>query len=234
MRKNTGLLILCISVLAFLTLMDSGMLSTSYAECISDEKVCQEVMGTRVEYEDLLTNLYFDEQDLLYEYHTKTFYYSLVEGSSSAYNPQIKAESDTESVKVLFLGEITEAGIEQNQTIQILAYSDVYYYIYNLKCTTLPLMNINVQDHILREEIPMEMTLFDNQKGAANRVTNSTGTIKVRGASSSRLLKTSYKISLTMESLGENTRPNHISLLGMRQDEDWILKATKLITNTKK
>lgn len=201
------------------------MLSTSYAECISDEKVCQEVMGTRVEYEDLLTNLYFDEQDLLYEYHTKTFYYSLVEGSSSAYNPQIKAQSDTESVKVLFLGEITGAGIEQNQTIQILAYSDVYYYIYNLKCTTLPLMSINVQEDILREEIPMEMTLFDNQKGAANRVTNSTGTIKVRGASSSRLLKTSYKMSLTMESLGENTRPNHISLLGMRQDEDWILYA---------
>ena len=223
MRKNTGLLVLCISVLAFVTLIGSGMLSTSYAECISDEASCQEVIRTRMEYEGLLTNLCFDEQDLFYEYNTKTFYYSLVEGSSSAYNPQVKVGSDTDTVNVLFLEEITEGGIEQNQTIPILAYSDEYYYKYNLKCTTLPLMNINVRDSILREEVPMDMTLFDNQKGAANRVTNSTGTIKVRGASSSRLLKTSYRMSLTMESLGENTRPNHVSLLGMRQDEDWIL-----------
>lgn len=223
MRRNAGLLILCISVLAFVALIGSGILSVSYAECVSDETAWQEVISTRMEQEGLLTNLYFDEQDLFYEYSTKTFYYSLVEGSSTAYNPQVKAGSDTESVNVLFLEEITEEGIEQNQTIQILAYSDAYYCRYSLKCTTLPLMNVNVQKHILREEVPMNMTLFDNQKGAANRVIHSVGTIKVRGASSSRLLKTSYRMSLTMESLGENTRPNHISLLGMRQDEDWIL-----------
>lgn len=195
----------------------------SYTECIADETLYQKVAAGRQENEELLLGLYFDEQELFYEDNTKTFYYSLVEGNSAAYTPEVDWKSESEGVRVCFLNEITESGIEQNEVIPIVVYSDDYYYIYNLKCTTLPLMNINVKAEITKIEIPMELTLFDNRKGAVNRVTNSTGTIKVRGASSSRLLKTSYRVSLTAESLGENTRANHVSLLGMRQDEDWIL-----------
>lgn len=47
----------------------------------------------------------------------------------------------------------------------------------------------------------------------------------VRGAITSLFPKKGYKLSLEMESLGNNTRPNHVSLLGMRQDDDWILYA---------
>lgn len=225
MRKYVRSIFLIITMVLLAVLMSNSIVSTSYTECIADETLYQKVLVGRQENEALLLELCFDEQELFYEENTKTFYYSLVEGNSDAYEPEVDWRSESKKVSVRFLGQITKEGIKKNQTIPIVVYSEDYYYIYNLKCTTLPLMNINVKAEITKTEIPMELTLFDNRKGAAKRVTNSNGTIKVRGASSSRLLKTSYRVSLTTDSLGENTRANHVSLLGMRQDEDWILYA---------
>lgn len=182
------------------------------------------IMNDRLEYDALITKLSFDEQELFFDNSTNTFYYSLIEGSSSAFDPQIQWESDIENTNLVFLNsKMSEEGLEANQTIAILAYSDKCYCRYYLKYTTLPLMNIECDETITKVAAPMEMVLFDNSKGATQRVTVSKGEIKVRGASSSRLPKTSYRISLTQESLGDNTRENHVSLLGMRKDDDWIL-----------
>ena len=53
----------------------------------------------------------------------------------------------------------------------------------------------------------------------------SDGNIHVRGRTAQTYPKKGYRISLIQESLGGNTRPNHVSLLGMRQDDDWLLYA---------
>ena len=73
------------------------------------------------------------------------------------------------------------------------------------------------------QDTPMKITLFDNRQDAVKRVTYSDGMIHVRGGTTKRYPKLGYKISLTQKSLGENTRKNHISLLGMRKDDDWVL-----------
>lgn len=92
-----------------------------------------------------------------------------------------------------------------------------------MKCTTLPLMNIQCSEEILHDSVPMKMTLFDNSVNAVRRVVYSGGEIRLRGATSIEYAKKGFRFSLRTESVGGSIRPNHISLLNMRQDDDWLL-----------
>lgn len=69
----------------------------------------------------------------------------------------------------------------------------------------------------------MSMYVFDNRAQATQKVTNSLGTIRYRGTSTFEYPKKSYKIELSTHSQGNHSRNNNVSLLGMRQDNDWIL-----------
>ena len=111
------------------------------------------------------------------------------------------------------------------RVFRLAAYNDSFYHEYALVCTTLPLMNIESDTQVGDEDVPVHMTLFDNRKGAAQRLTQSDGDMHIRGGSTRTYPKKGYKLSLTKESLGNNVRLNKVSLLGMRQDDDWILYA---------
>ena len=115
--------------------------------------------------------------------------------------------------------------ISKNDVIDFVAYSDSSYSRYQLRCTTLPLMNIDCEEEITEENAVMRMRLFDNRKESTQRVISSDGLIHVRGGSTKSFPKLGFKISLTTDSLGGNIRENKRSLLGMRQDDDWILYA---------
>lgn len=226
MKKYVGIIILLFSIAVLLFLGQMSLLNSKYLECNVSANESESLVSERIEQEGLILAVEFDEQNLVYDYYANTFYYSLVEGSSSSFNPYVKVISDFENVDVVFVeGEMTEDGIENNQTIRMLAYTDEYYCWYNLKCTTLPMMNIKTQQGISEDYVRMEMELFDNEKGAVTRVVTSEGIIRVRGATSSSFPKTSFRMSLRMESVGENIRQNDVSLLGLRQDDDWILYA---------
>ena len=107
----------------------------------------------------------------------------------------------------------------------MVAYTKDAYCKFSLKCTTLPLMNIECDTAISDESIPMNITVYDNRQEAVQRVILSDGWIHVRGASTRIYPKKGYRFSLVQESVGRNIRSNQISLLGMRQDDDWILYA---------
>ena len=62
-------------------------------------------------------------------------------------------------------------------------------------------------------------------KDVVQRVIKTQGTIHVRGATTAYFPKKGFRISLITESLAHNKRHNDLSILGMRQDEDWILYA---------
>lgn len=150
----------------------------------------------------------------------------LLRGGVEAYNPNIKVKSEEKDLKVAFIeGGITPEGIKNNQTISILAYTGNVYCTYYLKCTTLPLMNIECPEEIPDESVPMKITLYDNRIDAAGRLLCAEGEIHVRGATASAYPKKGFRFSLKTESPGDNVRPNHLSLLGMRQDDDWLLYA---------
>lgn len=226
MKKTLSIAILLISM--FLGIYLSCFMGNPirYSECIVNEEQYEKIIAERGEVPALLSGVFFDEESLMFDSTDSTFYYSLVEGSSSAYNPYVVVKSENKGVKVAFSGNgITEEGIRNNQTISFLAYTDDSYTEYALKCTTLPLMNIECGAEIGDGSIPMSITLFDNSLGAVNRITISEGTIHTRGGTTKVFPKKGYRFSLTMKSNGNNIRPNQISLLGMRQDDDWLLYA---------
>lgn len=226
MKKIVGSIVLAVSVVIGIYLVCFLGNPVKYEECIVSEEQFENIMAERIETECLLDALIFDEEILFLDNADRTFYYSLIEGNKEAYNPGIKIESTAPDLKLAFLEEkITEEGIRDNYTYVLLAYTEQEYCRYNLKCTTLPLMNIECQEEILEETLPMNITLFDNRQGTANRLTSSEGTIHIRGASARWYDKKGYRFSLTEDSLGNNVRPRKVSLLGMRQDDDWLLYA---------
>lgn len=231
MRKSIGIVVLVASVLfgMYLTCFLGDCIH--YSQCIVSEEQFADIIAVRTETEGLLTALIFDEETLFYDEGSKTFYYSLVEGNSSAYDPEMKILSKDAGVGIAFLEDrITVDGIAYNQTIDFLVYTDEAYCGYGLKCTTLPLMDIECQgignpEEIADEPVSMNITVFDNQLGAINRLVLSDGTIQIRGGSTRGYPKRGYDISLTQKSMGYNIRDNDRALLGMRQDDDWVLYA---------
>lgn len=226
MKRKVGVFFLGISVIALIYLTCFAGRSLSYAQHVIDEQEFNRIISDREESHSLLEGIRFNEEDLFFDRSSGTFYYSLIEESSAAFNPSVRVASAYDDVQIAFLdGEITTETIENNQTVTVLVYSREFYCRYGLICTTLPLMNINCPEDIGDDYVDMDIALFDNQKGAVNRVVNSSGSIRIRGGDSRRYPKKGYRIQLTMESLGLNERPNHVSLLGMRQDDDWLLYA---------
>lgn len=224
MKKTARIAVLIISVFMGIYLTCFLGNPIRYSECIVNEEQYEKIIAERDEVPALLSGVVFDEETLMFDSTDGTFYYSLVEGNPGAYDPGVMVKSDITDVKVAFLeNSITEEGIKNNQTIPFLAYTDASYTEYALKCTTLPLMNIECGVEIGDSPIPMSITLFDNRLNTVSRTTASEGTIHVRGNTTTVFPKKGYRFSLTKESVGNNVRPNQISLLGMRQDEDWLL-----------
>ena len=169
---------------------------------------------------DLISNLYFSAQKLVYDAYDHTWYYSLIEEDRDAYSPRVTFESSYPDVSISVSGQITEEMIRNNQPVIIHAENDQYYADYQLKCTTLPIMTLECDEDLTFDPSDMEMTVFDNRTGTAKRLIESSGTIHVRGMSSAEFPKKGLRLSLTQEN---SSKKNKVSLLGMRKDEDWIL-----------
>lgn len=170
--------------------------------------------------------IYFDEQELIYDENGHSYYYSVIEGSKSGMDPHISLSTILPDAKFVFSSAITEELIANNIPILLSVYNNEGYELFYIRVTTLPIMNIDCTD-IIDSEINYEMyfTLFNNDKSCERRLIESEGKIHARGATSSMYPKRSYHISLKQKSPGESTRNNRVSLLGMRQDEDWLLYA---------
>ena len=227
-RNIISVVLVIISVVVLAYVLYHFDNSARFSKFYVDTNEFEQIISSRTQAtNDLLDAVVFDDEKLFFDPSADTFYYSLQEGDSDAYNPYIKWGTHNNTSLVILEQDITGEVIKNNRTIQMLAYNDHEYKQYKLKCTTLPLLNINCSEEIISdiEKFPMDITLFDNRKGAVSKVTHSDGTIHVRGASAQSYPKKSFRFSLTQNSLGGNSRENHVSLLGMRQDDDWLLYA---------
>lgn len=226
MKKNIRTVIFIVSVVIGIYLILFCNDTVHYSACIIDQKEVEAIIKNRTEKFPLLDSLTFDEETLFYDNDNKTFYYSLVEGNASAYDPDVKITGENEHLKIAFVEDsITAEGIKNNDAITILAYTGEEYCCYSLKCTSLPLMNIECTEEIGDDSVPMSIVLFDNRQQAARRIISSEGNIHIRGVTARLYPKKGYRFSLTQESNGGNLRTNHVSLLGMRKDDDWLLYA---------
>ena len=226
MKKYIGIAVFIASVIAGIYLVCFCNNTVHYSGYIIDQKEFEALIKERTEVFPLLDALIFSEETLFYDDDSKTFYYSLIEGSAGAYDPDVKIKSEKKDLKIAFIEDsISTEGIKNNDTITILAYTEEEYCCYSLKCTTLPLMNIECTEEITDDSVPMSIVLFDNRQEAAQRVISSEGNIHIRGATARIYPKKGYRFSLSQESIGGNLRANQVSLLGMRQDDDWLLYA---------
>lgn len=225
-KRITEIVVLTVSVIIGICLTGFPEKMARYSDCVVSRERAEDIAAGRQESAGLVERLSFGVETLFYDAAEEMFYYSLIEGNKDAYDPRIRIESSEKDVRLAFLEkEITAEGIGSNETITFLAYTDTSYHTYHLKCTTLPLMDIECRGEIPDETIPMEITLFDNGINAAGRLVCSEGEIRLRGGTTRAYPKKGFRFSLRTESTGGNIRPNHVSLLGMRQDDDWLLYA---------
>lgn len=167
---------------------------------------------------DFIREISFDGQQLVRDVNTETFYYSINEGSRHAYNPVVKLKlHDGKARLAVRKNNITNELIKNNETIELILYTDKVYRKYFLKVTLLPIMQINCSNTESELDVPMTLRLYDNRENMLSRVSASEGRIHIRGGTSINYPKKGYKLSLD--------NPAKLSFLGMRNDDDWILYA---------
>lgn len=176
--------------------------------CIDESSFNELCENRTISNISLLNEIYFDNNKLLIDKKKNRLYYSIVKNE---YNPRVEW---SEHINISFLGKIDEGTIKNNGTVRVIAYDNKQYSLYDLVCTSLPIMNIDYNFAI--ESI--NLSLFDNNK---NKTYHYSGTMHPRGNSTLAYPKLGYKIELK----DSDEKANDISLLDLRVGTDYILYA---------
>lgn len=231
-RVVRGLLLLALTVAALLFVLGFhgfGSKAARLGDLMTDGAQYAAITDGRTEDEGLLSALLCD--DVTLPRAGSDFYFSLPGGDPRALDPVVEALG-SEKLSIVFpQTTIDEAFLRTGEPIPFTVYTADRFARGSLYLTTLPVMNVTVTEPDAegsfavydRNARDAEMTLIDNRENL--RLVHSETTIRVRGASSSFTPKQSYRLSLFSASVGGNIRKNKLSLLGMRQDEDWVLYA---------
>ena len=191
---------------------------------VSDDE-WSEIISTRVRSEDMNTDFLRFNHENLFRTNDDVLFYSMIDDDVHAYNPKVQISG---GLKIAVKGEHLSAEmVEQNQQLDLMIYNDEIFQIFKLTTTNLPLLSINYDGDAptTRDDVEFSMKLYDNRKGALDRIVESDGKSHLRGSSSFSSLKSSYALKLTKESPGNSTRSNPMPLLGMRETNHWILKS---------
>lgn len=197
-------------------------LSHKYNKLIVSESKWNSIIESRTENNKLtLEDIKFNDYKLIIDEKNNTLFYSLVNDNQNKYNPNVSYSSNNKNVKLDILSnEITDEKVKNNYQFKIMIYDEKEYHIYNLKCTDLPILNISYDknEEVKQKNISMEMYLFDNLSNIPNRITISSGNLKVN--------EDNYTFSLHMLTPGKNKRDNKLSILNMKPNSEYTL--TKL------
>ena len=185
---------------------------------------------------NLFEQILFDDLPLVIDSQENRAYYTYSSNSNQPlqFNPLITFKSD-EKLQVAFLDrELSWESIARNESIPFRVYSESKYQHFDLVITTLPLVEIRLNEvpenpdkPIPEQDVYGSMTVLDNQntKSILNKVFHGDVVCHLRGGSSRDYSQNSYRLSLKYDSMGINERSNQKSLLGMEWDDDWILYA---------
>ena len=225
-KKIYGLILLVFSVFALLLLTNKSLGSKRLNDLKLSDDQALGIMAAREDKSFENISLKLDGNMAFLEKSTDSFFYSMIENHATAMNPLIHVIGKDQGLKAAFYGRaLSKESVENNEALKLIVYNDKYFHEYKLVTTTLPIMNLDCKKEISEEDSKMEMTLYDNRANSSSRVIKSDGLIRFRGATTLYYPKKGLKLSLTQKSVGNNRRNNDISLLGLRQDDDWILYA---------
>jgi hypothetical protein len=224
MNKKHLTLILIIAFLAIAGILYIGL--RSGARRGSAPLVCdlsKELSGKQ-ENEDIPFDVTFNGQTLIADHTSNTLFYSLNKNDEASFCPKALVLSDPEAY-VAIDREITAEMIENAETARLAVIKGDEYREFELAVTTLPIMKIDYTGDIEEYECDMNMFLYDNgEKTGEICATTSGGTIRYRGASTLFYPKKAFKLNLKRYE-GGVLKNNPQPLLGMRDDDDWLLYA---------
>ncbi len=227
MKKVFVVLLSAITLFILPLHLNAGNIERYSDLCITNEEYQTLIKDKTLSEEFLFQQIFFDEYALVYDRTANRLFYSLIENSSSAYNPMIDLDSSIAGTKLAIIGsEITDDIISAGTEFQMVIYTDTHYQLANLAFTTLPLISIEYEGELIAYQgnvAEMKFRLFDNRADATQRITTSIGDIHLRGGVTQGYPKAGYKFTLYDDSIDENRRESNNSLLGMRKDGDWIL-----------
>ena len=161
----------------------------------------------------LIEELYFNTFKLIKDQKSGNWFYSIVEGDTKAYNPKISFKKKL-SVQVASLQKkIETSDVRNNIPLKFIAYDNNSYFIFNVTCTTLPILSVD----------DTRMYLFDNRAGVDGREFSTYSQIYIRGRGNTQFSKKGYTLKLKTYSPGKNKRKFKKSLLGMPVRSKWHL-----------
>ncbi len=238
-RKISAAIILIFSlIIAFtvaLTQHSSETVDSFNDLYISDKDFAAFSASGNLSATPLSTEVYFNDELLIYDAVDNTFYYSLLEDDEAAFEPIV--EIPNPDIKLLVYGEhITSETIAANTHLKLILTSGNTVSISDLVCTTLPLMNVTIDQSIIDangyddtydilESVPSSIYLYDNRadfKGKSRTIT-SDSKIRRRGQTNAVNPSKSYRITLLKDKNDFDSERVKEDLLGLREDDDWIL-----------
>lgn len=221
-RKKILISLICFTVIIIALIIVLNP-SHKYKNLSVSQSRWNSIKESRIESNSLiLEDIKFNDYKLIIDKQSNTLYYSLINDSKNKHNPTVSYSTNNKNVKLVILSdEITDEKIKSNYQFKIMIFNEKEYHIYNLKCTDLPILNIsyNKDEEIKEKNIPMEMYLFDNLTNIPNKITISSGKVKMN--------ENNYVFSLHMLTPGKNKRNNKLSILNMKPNSEYILKPAK-------
>lgn len=218
-KKKILISIIILTVIIMIAIIALNF-STKYKSISISESKWNDIKNERYENANLiLENIKFNDYNLAIDEKNNTLYYSLINDSKTKYNPSVSSSAMNKNIKIGILSdEITEEKILNHHEFKLMVYDENRYHIYNLICTNLPILNISYKEEPedKEESIPMEMYLFNNLSNTPNKITISSGKLKIKD--------NKYTFSLNMTTPGDNIRENKISIFNMNPHSKYILK----------
>ena len=201
-------------MLVLLSLMTAVVVFRSpYAPVVGgpvDIEVLWEIEDTRVESEEpLVTAMENYGTPLAYDRENNTFYCTLGMENDETWPPLHLTVSNAGGKKtdVLFSDDYTydwcNEAIAEGYSYELMAYTDTEYAYFNLVFTALPQLCIDTQGRTIAEEdVPIRLSMVQYGEEALE----STGRIRLRGASSRLSVKKGYKIEFTRQRDGKDKK----------------------------
>ena len=208
------LVLTCLAITIILVLNSN----TRYNKLVVNEKKWNSIISNRTESTSIkIDNIKFNDYNLIIDENNSVIYYSVV-NSSKKFNPSIKYKTNNKA-SIAINDKISDEKLEQTDSLKIMIYNEKEYRIYTLVATNYPTLNVVYKNNNdINRKVPIELELFDNHIDSPQRFIKSDG--KFRIIEEDNL----YSFSLFKQSPGDNKRENHISIFGMEQRDEYLLK----------
>ena len=225
MKKRTlYYLIMVLTVViatAFFVIEKTGVRKNESRFSTLNNDSIEELISSKRENNSLSIDLQFNGIPLFYDKDAKTYYYSVPEQGTEVYDPLVSWESN--NIGICFENKkIDSELISSNDSIRILIYDANRYSECKLKCTTLPLINIDkFYDAPSFTYDKSVITFYDNRNGMYESYN---GQVRIRGGLTAELPKPGLRIELDKLLKGDNnTDEKYYDIFGLERDNEFVL-----------